>query len=659
METRTIINLYQTQGFTVTRIEGDQEFACITNDILPTPTNIADADDHVPHVERSIRTVKERTRCLIQGLPFKRIPIAMMRSAVENSHKVLNQFPARDGASKTLSPLTIMTGKPSPDYNGMKIEFGACPQVFEDKDPTNTMKARTSGAIVLTPTGNAQGGYYFLSLLATGRKLYRQQWNELPMPNGVIATVERMALAEQQPLAGHGAPLFEWAPGVEIMDKLNAPVPQDEPNDVEIAQGAPQGAPQGAAEDIMFGQEPDGVHIKDDDDSISVAEQQEENEQNEERGSDEENDADVPDEVEPEAEPEDESESEVEDHVVVEEPNQQPLRCSLRTNRGRNYSHRLDHIMDDPENSKSYDTQFLQQTDQGAPTLRESVQEMQKTGSKTEVLKYITGFIMTQMTANAGIKKHGQVAIDALFQEFSQLHDLGVFEGQDARKLTDAQKRAALRAISMIKKKRCGKIKGRAVADGRSQRNLFTKEQTTSPTVSTDALMLSILIDALERRDVATADVAGAYLHAHMKDFTLLKVEGPSVDKLCDVSPEYKKFVCYEDGKKVLYLKLLKALYGCVQSALLWYELFSGTLKNMGFKLNPYDTCVANKTINDKQCTIVWYVDDTKISHVDSIVVTKIIKAIEEKFGDMTVTRGKSHVSLGMDIDSTQTPQPP
>ena len=79
----------------------------------------------------------------------------------------------------------------------------------------------------------------------------------------------------------------------------------------------------------------------------------------------------------------------------------------------------------------------------------------------------------------------------------------------------------------------------------------------------------------------------------------------------------------------------------------------------MGFNLNPYDTCVANKTINNKQCTIVWYVDDTKISHVDSIVVTKIIKAIEEKFGDMTVTRGKSHVSLGMDIDSTQTPQPP
>lgn len=156
-----------------------------------------------------------------------------------------------------------MTGRPSPDYNDMKIEFGAYAQVLEDNDPTNTMKARTTGAIALTPTGNAQGGYYFLSLV-TGRKLSRQQWTKLPMPNGVIATVEHIALAEQQPLAGYGAPLFEWAPGVEIMDEMNVPVPQDEQNDEDIAQGAPQGAPQGAADDELLGKEPGGVYIEND-----------------------------------------------------------------------------------------------------------------------------------------------------------------------------------------------------------------------------------------------------------------------------------------------------------------------------------------------------------------------------------------------------------
>jgi hypothetical protein len=66
---------------------------------------------------------------------------------------------------------------------------------------------------------------------------------------------------------------------------------------------------------------------------------------------------------------------------------------------------------------------------------------------------------MTQMSAKAGIKKHGQVAIDTLFEEFSQLHDLGVFLAQYGYRLTRAEKRGALRAISVVKEKRCGQIK--------------------------------------------------------------------------------------------------------------------------------------------------------------------------------------------------------
>ena len=83
---------------------------------------------------------------------------------------------------------------------------------------------------------------------------------------------------------------------------------------------------------------------------------------------------------------------------------------------------------------------------------------------------------------------------------------------------------------------------------------------------------------------------------------------------------------------------MLKALYGCVRSALLWYELFAGTLKKMGFELNPYQPCVANKMIEGTQCTIAWYVDDNKISHVNKDVVTSAIEEIEKNFGKMTVT---------------------
>jgi hypothetical protein len=85
----------------------------------------------------------------------------MMRSTIEGANRSLNQLPAQNGVSDTLSPLTIMTGRPNPNYNDMKIDFGAYAHVFEANDPRNTVKAQTTGA---------QGGFYFLSL-TTGRKL--------------------------------------------------------------------------------------------------------------------------------------------------------------------------------------------------------------------------------------------------------------------------------------------------------------------------------------------------------------------------------------------------------------------------------------------------------------------------------------------------------
>jgi len=94
----------------------------------------------------------------------------MVKEVVFNSAKVLNQFPAKNGISDTLSPLTILTGCPNPNYNDLKLEFGLYVQVFEDNNPTNTTASRNTGAITLNPTGNAWGDYFFMSL-TTGRCL--------------------------------------------------------------------------------------------------------------------------------------------------------------------------------------------------------------------------------------------------------------------------------------------------------------------------------------------------------------------------------------------------------------------------------------------------------------------------------------------------------
>ena len=76
---------------------------------------------------------------------------------------------------------------------------------------------------------------------------------------------------------------------------------------------------------------------------------------------------------------------------------------------------------------------------------------------------------------------------------------------------------------------------------------------------------------------------------------------------------------------------------------------------SIGFKLNPYDPCVANRKVNGSQCTVCWYVDDTKISHVDEAVIDDTIIMLEKDFGKMTVNKGSKHIFVGMNIELTDT----
>ena len=65
---------------------------------------------------------------------------------------------------------------------------------------------------------------------------------------------------------------------------------------------------------------------------------------------------------------------------------------------------------------------------------------------------------------------------------------------------------------------------------------------------------------------------------------------------------------------------------------------------------------MANKLIKNKQCTIVFYVDDLKISHRDEEVVINIIEELNKRFGDimpLSVSRGKVHNYLNITFDYT------
>jgi hypothetical protein len=201
-------------------------------------------------------------------------------------------------------------------------------------------------------------------------------------------------------------------------------------------------------------------------------------------------------------------------------------------------------------------------------------------------------------------------------------------------------------------------VKGRAVADGRKQNDLIAKEDAVSPTSTLESILLTSIIDAQEEREVAVADIPNAFIQTDMEgDTVYMKLTGKAADILVQTAPEiYRKYIMIEKGKKVLYVEALKAVYGTLRAALLFYKKLVKDLKSIGFELNPYDPCVANKIINGKQFTIVWHVDDLKISHAEKMEIDKFVEWLKENYedegiGNIKVSHGSVHDYLGMKLD--------
>ena len=78
--------------------------------------------------------------------------------------------------------------------------------------------------------------------------------------------------------------------------------------------------------------------------------------------------------------------------------------------------------------------------------------------------------------------------------------------------------------------------------------------------------MATLVVDAYEGRYVAIFDVPGAYFNADIphEKYIRIKLEGEFVDIICDVNLDHIPNVWYENGKKVLYLMIMKDLYGCI-----------------------------------------------------------------------------------------------
>ncbi len=270
------------------------------------------------------------------------------------------------------------------------------------------------------------------------------------------------------------------------------------------------------------------------------------------------------------------------------------------------------------------------------------------------------------MTAKRALRETPDTAKPAIESELRKLVSKGVFRPVFQHTLTPFQRANIIRSQLNVTQKYLpssvgdgrvkDKVKARLVGGGDGQdRNHYSRAETSSPTISTSSIFILAQVAAAEKHTVATIDIGSAYLNASMPKTDSKKLVFMRISKevtarfiLNEIKPD---FAPYTNTDGTLVVELDKALYGCIESALLWYQEISTFLISIGFVQNPYDICVLNRDCPLGRTTIGIYVDDLIITSSIPTLVSSAIKSIEDKYIQLKIQEGTRHNYLGMVLD--------
>jgi hypothetical protein len=113
-----------------------------------------------------------------------------------------------------------------------------------------------------------------------------------------------------------------------------------------------------------------------------------------------------------------------------------------------------------------------------------------------------------------------------------------------------------------------------------------------------------------------------------------------------EILPSLKNYVTSEG---TLYTKLMKALYGCVQSGQLWYAKIKKVLRREGYIPTPTDQCIFRKVSGLVLCILILYVDDILL-FADDEEINNIETFMKKEFRWITVNKSNVQSYLGMNI---------
>jgi hypothetical protein len=159
-------------------------------------------------------------------------------------------------------------------------------------------------------------------------------------------------------------------------------------------------------------------------------------------------------------------------------------------------------------------------------------------------------------------------------KEMRELHERVAFKPINVGKLAQQEKQQAMDSLILLVEMSNGRIKARTCANGSLQHNYIDKVEATSPTALKEAIMITAAIEADENRDIMTVYIPNAFVQTEIEsrdERIIMKMKGPLATMLVSIEAEvYASYVIEEDNEKVIYVEVLKAIYGMLQASLMF-----------------------------------------------------------------------------------------
>jgi len=563
-------------------------------------TDITGAGDHLPALDVRIRRMKEIVRSTVTHVNFM-IPMSKIKYLVYYAVARIN-VRCTSGRSDGQSPYVAFTGRKPNWKREIGLVFGdLCECAVTGVVSNDGLVARTSSHVALCPTGNASGSWVFWSL-STNKLVRRSRYVLLKTwPTLIVDVANRLAESESSD------PNFVLCEHDEI---------DDETDDM--------------LDDGIF------AHVVNPEDDIGrsydrVGVSNEVGKKKGKRGRPRK--VTIP--------PVSASSSCIPtDNVSCSTPIESEL--PVIDDVFDNYE-----VLVEPESSAVVNN--------GELTGDINAESMMEVDNSVEI-EHGSDEIVLNLSIKKGKLEYGKIADESILGELEQIVVDDPPKLKPVLKCDQSEgdvKRAIMSFLFLKAKEDANgnfdKLKSRLVANGKQQDATLFPDKS-SPTAKLDHIMVCLSLAAKFGMFCSVIDITGAYLEA---DWTnpvkqLVWLEKPVVDILVAKHPEYAKFV-EPDGRMLT--QAMKALYGCLESSRLWYDLLTSVLIKMGFIKSEIDPCVMIAHRDGRRVIVVIYVDDLLVLSYNARDAAWALGGLKGRFKRVKCKTGeKSFDYLGMRV---------